>query len=770
MTGRTGRPHWRHHPATDWFITLVCAQLLLLIFHYMALGSSANLRLYDYLVMKTGYTARPDIVVVSIDDPTIEDHGGWPLQRRHYADLLQRMSTPANRPKAIGLDLLFIDSTDDDMQLAQALHDLPVVLPLTPIESSPLPALSAPSPNASMPDNSMVIPPSLARAVQTYGHILLAYDQDGISRSIAPNVPHSPHMALAMMQRSQDPDAVSKVEALSQSKTRQRFRMVDPEVGFTTISLKDALNPHLSADFFKDKWVLIGVTSPSLGDHHATAYTAITGASTPGVYIIASVLNEALNGQWISVLPDTPSMLLGLIWVMLTSLALFWSNPSRVFVVTPIALLMLCGIDLLLLSQFNTWANIMPSCIVIGFMGGFWSWRRLMTTVNILHLQLEKTQANAPLKIAKSPILPDATALFLNPFVDTTHRVVEELNTAIELQKNDLALLNSILQQIPEPVAIFDAGHKHLTSNQAMNGLARKLQLNVHSSAHYDFDQLVNALQISKSRALHSGQEETTVSLSQYNLPNLYFIFRTSEIQSNDVYKLKLVTLSDITASQRHQIQREQTLQFLSHDMRTPVAAILALKKRLLLLPTNNMPQVQACADQITQNAQRLMDMMDGFIVHSQAEQMPLHLTGCLVSDLLDDAIEQAQPLADQHHIQLQLMETPALLRIMVDTHLIVRALLNLLHNAIRHGMPGSCVIIRTSPHAGQVQPMARIEILNPIGAMLPDNDVKGFGLGLKFVKTTIQRHDGKFHLQIPYQEVDDHMAWIALDIPLYND
>jgi len=94
----------------------------------------------------------------------------------------------------------------------------------------------------------------------------------------------------------------------------------------------------------------------------------------------------------------------------------------------------------------------------------------------------------------------------------------------------------------------------------------------------------------------------------------------------------------------------------------------------------------------------------------------------------------------------------------------------NLLHNAIRHGMPGSCVIIRTSPHAGQVQPMARIEILNPIGAMLPDNDVKGFGLGLKFVKTTIQRHDGKFHLQIPYQEVDDHMAWIALDIPLYND
>jgi signal transduction histidine kinase len=291
----------------------------------------------------------------------------------------------------------------------------------------------------------------------------------------------------------------------------------------------------------------------------------------------------------------------------------------------------------------------------------------------------------------------------------------------------------------------------------------------VHSNAHYNFDQLVSALQISKSRALQSGREETIVSLSQYNLPSLYFIFRTSEIHSSDVVKLKLVTLNDITASQRHQIQREQTLQFLSHDMRTPIAAILALKKRMLL-PSNNLSQVQACANQITQNAQRLMDMMDGFIVHSQAEQMPLHLTGCLVSDLLDDAIEQAQPLADQHHIQLQLIEKPALLRIMVDTQLIVRALLNLLHNAIRHGLSGGAVIIRTSPHEGQLHPMARIEILNPMGTLNPQPDVKGFGLGLQFVKTTIQRHGGHFHLQIPCPNSDSPMAWIALDIPIHID
>lgn len=763
-------PHWRHHPAVDWFITLVCTQLLLIVFHQMALGSSANLRLYDQLLMKTGYTARPDIVVVGIDDRAIEELGGWPLKRQHYADLLQRLSGPSNRPKAIGLDLLFMEATDDDLHLAKAMHNLPVVLPWMPIPTAALPALSPAHANSMGSESGTVISPSLSLAKPSFGHIQLHHDSDGIGRSIQDRVDNTHHMALAMMLRSQDPDAVNKVTSHTQKKTSQRFRMVDPEVGFSTISLSDAKSPHLSADFFKDKWILIGVTSPGLGDSHATVYSGINGASTPGIYIIASVLNEALNDQWISVLPDATSLLLGAIAVLLTSLALLFSKPSRVFLLTAIALLILLGLDFWLLSRFNIWVNIIPSCIVIGFMGGFWSWRRLMTTFNILYLQLQKTQASASLQIGKSRGFNNSPTLFLNPFIDTTHRVAEELNTAIELQKDDLALLNSILQQIPEPVAIFDAHNKHLTSNQAMNALARKLGMVVQHAVHYNFDQLISALQISKSHVLQSAHEETIVSLSQHNQPSLYFIFRTSDIQSADAYKLKLVTLSDVTASQRHKIQREQTLQFLSHDMRTPIAAILALKKRFLLLPTHTQPQVQSFADQITQNAQRLMDMMDGFIVHSQAEQMPLRLTGCLVSDLLDDAIEQAHPLAEQRQIQLQLIETPALLRIMVDTHLIVRALLNLLHNAIRHGVPGSSVIIRTSPHAGQSQAMARIEILNPIGALQPSNDIKGFGLGLQFVKTTMQRHNGQFHLQIPYPNVDDHMAWIALDIPLDKD
>lgn len=741
---------WKHHPALDWLITLLCAQILLSGLHHMMFGSSANLRLYDSMLMQKGYTARSDIVVVGIDDRTLEELGGWPLKRRHYAQLLQRMSDPANQPKAIGLDLLFIDATDDDAQLAHAMKDLPVVLPAPP-------------------ERGMETTPSLAHAVKTYGHIQLNYDLDGISRSIPHSIKQLPHMALAMVLRSGDPKAIDKVKTYNQRQTSQRFRMVDPEVGFTTISLSDVQSPYLASDIFKDKWILIGLTSSSLGDNHSTIYSGINGASTPGIYIVASILNEALNDQWINVLPDSTAWILGAIFLTLISLLLFWSNPSRVFVLTAAALTAICVIDYVLLSRFNIWINIVPCGIVISFMGGFWSWRRLMTTVSVIKDQLGKTQHSTALQLGEAIPEPSSQPTF-DPFTDQTHRVVKKLNTAIELQTNDLQLLNNILQQIPAPVAIFDINNKHLISNQAMNSLARKLNLATNQSTHYDFEQLISALKVSTSRATSSSKEEIIVSLSQYNLPNLYFVLETSEIQSADSYKLKLITLTDITANQRHQIQREQTLQFLSHDMRTPIATILALKKRLLQLPVGNMPQVQTCAEQISQSAQRLMDMMDGFIVHSQAQEMPLHLTSCLLSDLLDDAIEQAQPLAEQHQVQLQLIETHSLLRVMVDTHLVIRALLNLLHNAIRHGVSGSQVTIRTSIHHDQKQSMARIEILNPIGNLQPLQDIKGFGLGLKFVKTTTLRHEGKFHMQIPYRDSVTPLAWIALDIPLAAD
>ena len=42
---------------------------------------------------------------IGIDDATIDELGGWPLNRRVYADLLKKLADTGNHPKAIGFDI-----------------------------------------------------------------------------------------------------------------------------------------------------------------------------------------------------------------------------------------------------------------------------------------------------------------------------------------------------------------------------------------------------------------------------------------------------------------------------------------------------------------------------------------------------------------------------------------------------------------------------------------------------------------------------------------
>jgi diguanylate cyclase (GGDEF)-like protein/PAS domain S-box-containing protein len=58
------------------------------------------------------------IAVVVIDDATVARYGSWPLRRRHYAELVERLSRDG--AKTIAFDILFPTPTEDDARFAQA--------------------------------------------------------------------------------------------------------------------------------------------------------------------------------------------------------------------------------------------------------------------------------------------------------------------------------------------------------------------------------------------------------------------------------------------------------------------------------------------------------------------------------------------------------------------------------------------------------------------------------------------------------------------------
>ena len=113
--------------------------------------------------------ASPDIVIVAIDDDSIDSIGRWPWRRALHAAVLERITQ--GQPRAIGMDVVFSeedwDYPGDDLLLQRALQKSGnVVLPVTRAAQS---AATTPL-------------QSLASEAAALGHTQMPVDADGVVR------------------------------------------------------------------------------------------------------------------------------------------------------------------------------------------------------------------------------------------------------------------------------------------------------------------------------------------------------------------------------------------------------------------------------------------------------------------------------------------------------------------------------------------------------------------------------------------------------------
>ena len=260
-------------------LTAAISLLLLALLVFAHIARPLGNVVYDHFMRWHGFRATQDIVIVAIDDRSLRELHGWPLKRDTYTQFINQLHDDRFRPKALGIDLLFLDpSPQFDLALAESLRDIPTVLPLEfKIQD----------------DNNQsyqAAPPVSPLAQATHlAHINLSFDDDGVIRGFAPKHNQWPHFSLAM-------NALGSPQSFrSPTEDKLRFRMVDPRIGFPMVSLVDAMNNDATKTLLKNKYVLMGVTAPSLSDRYPTLYSGRNNASTPGVSILASILNASLN-------------------------------------------------------------------------------------------------------------------------------------------------------------------------------------------------------------------------------------------------------------------------------------------------------------------------------------------------------------------------------------------------------------------------------------------------------------------------------------------
>ena len=121
-----------------------------LFVHYDVLWRWDNLA-YDAQLSAWERDVSEDIIIVAIDDDSLNKEGRWPWPRSKHADLINKLELES--PRAIGLDIIFSEPDRNnplsDEKLAKAIKASgKVVLPLFmtqenrfshPIEALPLP-------------------------------------------------------------------------------------------------------------------------------------------------------------------------------------------------------------------------------------------------------------------------------------------------------------------------------------------------------------------------------------------------------------------------------------------------------------------------------------------------------------------------------------------------------------------------------------------------------------------------------------------------------
>ena len=351
---------------------------------------SADNTASDALYQRTG-SQNPDIIIIGIDQDTIDELGPVYGLRGEMADAIRILNAdPEKSPAVIGIDLMFTgenkDAVSSDAELAQAAgaYNNVVVAADAKIGNT---YVSSGDGTYYMRQQSVLgwYPPysALARSTQ-YGHINEMLDKDGIFRHalLSLDIPEEgaiPSFARVIYQLwceasgspVLDPPAVTSngFYYLPFSSTAD-----DYSDGFNFL---DLINGKIDPHFYAGKIVLIGPTAPGMQDSYLTSLDH--SREMPGVAIQANIIEAFQKGffprevkQWIQLV---------ILFVISLGMMLFFWNRKVIPSIIGWFVICLCwiGVCLLFYYQFALIMHVLwiPVCVTMLLMGSIaWNYVR----------------------------------------------------------------------------------------------------------------------------------------------------------------------------------------------------------------------------------------------------------------------------------------------------------------------------------------------------------------------------------------------------------
>jgi len=205
----------------------------------------------------------------------------------------------------------------------------------------------------------------------------------------------------------------------------------------------------------------------------------------------------------------------------------------------------------------------------------------------------------------------------------------------------------------------------------------------------------------------------------------------------------------------------QQAMQFVTHEMRTPLSAIQGSSELITRFPLTEDKRKQV-AEVINSESKRLARMVEVFlnVERLSAGQMELKRETIEVKTMVEVCVQRARPLAERKQISLTLEPISGSLRLSGDRELMEYACYNLLTNAIKYsprettvtmsarGSDGSVLIAVQDQGIGMDQKEVR-QIFQKFyrTKKAEESGEAGTGIGLSIVQQIVEQHGGRIQV-----------------------
>ncbi|HBC18689.1 MAG TPA: ATPase, partial [Alcanivorax sp.] len=220
--------------------------------------------------------------------------------------------------------------------------------------------------------------------------------------------------------------------------------------------------------------------------------------------------------------------------------------------------------------------------------------------------------------------------------------------------------------------------------------------------------------------------------------------------------RMMIISFKDISDVKQALRARSEMLDFLSHDLRSPMVSVLALTEKMR--QQGDGQSLDGFLDNVQHYAQRNLSIAEQFLQLARVEAVEtVEMNEQDMLDVVESAIDMVQIQAQQADITLRFDYDPHQeVWVLGNNELLERLMVNLLTNAIKYSHAGSSVDVRLYAREEAVLCEVRDrgvgippEFLERLfqrfsrASTSGGARTRGAGMGLRFVKVVTERHGG---------------------------